>query len=363
MSLLRGLALAKLEDFGRAARELAEVIPHLEGQAKVEGMIGRVRSTLWTEQTDQTMSGAELALQLARAGGFSELEAVALGLLGSAHGMRGDAGDLDTALRLTDQALQSWKPDTRQVELAELYHLCANHLYWAGDYERATQATTLAATTAGVKLLREIFAVDEALTRSEEVTERLGPSDFNMPWMNARADVFAARVLRGDLSDARHEWGALWDDAIASKAWEQRLVSGRLAAIRADLDLSMGRAEDALTWGGRAIEMAVASRRKKYEAIARTTVGRALTTQYLYEEALVELRRAVATSDDLGSPLVRWQSRAALAQALAGAGADAGTVFAEAAEIIQAVTARLSPEHAAGYLAAQPVVEVLDSVS
>ena len=417
VSLLRGLALAKLEDFGRAARELAEVIPHLEGQAKVEGMIGRVRSTLWTEQTDQTMSGAELALQLARAGGFSELEAVALGLLGSAHGMRGDAGDLDTALRLTDQALQSWKPNTRQAELAELYHLCANHLYWAGDYERATQATTLAATTAGVELhsqefrlrgagmqaiilaglgryeeaisaaqdaielaltmgrrvnvvtnystlpLREIFAVDEALTRSEEVTERLGPSDFNMPWMNARADVFAARVLRGDLSNARHEWGALWDDAIASKAWERWLVSGRLAAIRADLDLSMGRAEDALTWGGRAIEMAVASRRKKYEAIARTTVGRALTTQHLYEEALVELRRAVATSDDLGSPLVRWQSRAALAQALAGAGANADTVFAEAAEIIQAVTARLSPEHAAGYLAAQPVVEVLDSVS
>ena len=35
--------------------------------------------------------------------------------------------------------------------------------------------------------LREIFWLDEALERSALVADRLGPSDFNMPWMNARA--------------------------------------------------------------------------------------------------------------------------------------------------------------------------------
>jgi len=38
--------------------------------------------------------------------------------------------------------------------------------------------------------------------------------------------------------------------------------------------------------------MALASSRKRYEAIARTTVGRALAVERLHEEAVVELRRA-----------------------------------------------------------------------
>ena len=413
---LRALALAKLQDFRRAGEELAEVIADLEGEQKVEAIVAQARSSLWTEQTDQTMASARLAVQLARDGGYQELEAVAVGLLGSAHGMRGKPGDLGEALRLCDQALEMWAPKTRQVELAELHHLSANHFYWAGDYGRALEATKLAATTAGVELhsqefrlrgagmqavilagigryeeaisaaqgaielarmmgrplnvvtnystlpLREVYAVDEALSRSEEVAARLGPSDFNMPWMNARADVIASRVIGGDLSKARKEWDAVWDDALASQAWERWLLSGRLAAARADLELAMGRVEDALVWGRRAIEIALASSRKKYEAIARTTVGRALTVERLHEDALVELSRAAATADALGSPLIRWQAKAALARALAANGSEPDVVYAEAAEIIRVVVAGLSPAHAAGYLAAPQVAEVLDDV-
>jgi hypothetical protein len=120
--------------------------------------------------------------------------------------------------------------------------------------------------------------------------------------------------------------------------------------------------EDALVWGRRAIEIALASSRKKYEAIARTTVGRALTLERLHEDALVELSRAAATADALGSPLVRWQAKAALARALAANGSEPDAVYAEVAEIIQAVVAGLSPVHAAGYLVAPQVAEVLDDV-
>ena len=413
---LRGLALAQLEDFTRAADELGGIIPHLEGEEKVEALIARAHSTLWTEQTDETMAGAELALELARAQGLAELEPVALGLVGSAHGMRGDAGDLERAVQLGDQALEMWVPDTRRADLAELYHLAADHHYWSGDYDRAREAAQLAATTAGIELhsrefrlrgagmqglilagmgryeeaisaaqeaielarvmgrpmdvvmnystlpLREIFSLDEALARSEEVAERLGPSDFNMPWMNARADVFTARVIAGDLSRARSEWSSVWEDAVASKAWERWLVSGRLAAARADLELALGQTDDALTWAHRAIEMAVASSRKKYEAIARTTAGRALIGRGLHEEAAAELRHAVATSDALGSPLIRWQSRAVLAQALAGTGGDRDLAYDEAAKIIRAVTAGLTTQHAAAYLGAPQVADVLDAV-
>ena len=120
-----------------------------------------------------------------------------------------------------------------------MYHLAANHYYWYGDYERAMSASESSFTTAGVELhsqefrlrgagsagiilaslgryeeaiaaaeyaielgrdmgrpvgvvmnystlpLREIFSLDDALTRSEGVADILGPSDFNMPWMNA----------------------------------------------------------------------------------------------------------------------------------------------------------------------------------
>ncbi len=183
-----------------------------------------------------------------------------------------------------------------------------------------------------------------------------------MPWMNARADVFTACVSRGDLARAESEWGPVWDDAVASKAWERWLVSGRLAATRADMELSMGRTGEALVWARRAIDLAVASSRRKYEAIGRTTAGRALIADGLYDEAATELRRAVAVSDALSSPLLRWQSRAALAQAMAGTGHDPDPAYHEAASIIRDVADSLSTEHAAGYLAAPQVASVVDAV-
>ena len=144
--------------------------------------------------------------------------------------------------------------------------------------------------------LREIFALDEALERSEAVAERLGPSDFNMPWMNARADAFAARVMRGDVSGAQKQWSSLWEDAVTSKAWERWVVTGRLAAARADLELSIGHLDEAVTWGTRAIGMAIASSRRKYEAIARTTVGRSL----IGAASLRRRRRRASPSRDTG---------------------------------------------------------------
>ena len=273
--LLRAQALVQLQDFTRAAHELAELIPLLDGETQVEALVARSHATLWTEQTEETMACAQRALDLARTGGFAELETAALGMVAAAHGMCGEAGDLEKAVTLGDEALANWPSHSRESEHAELYHLAANHCYWYGDYERAMSASESSFTTAGVELhsqefrlhgagmrgiilaslgryeeaiaaaeyaielgrvmgrpvsvvmnystlpLREIFAVDEALARSEGVADLLGPSDFNMPWMNARADVFVARVMKGDLSTAEGGWNAIWSDAVGSKAWER----------------------------------------------------------------------------------------------------------------------------------------------
>jgi tetratricopeptide (TPR) repeat protein len=209
--------------------------------------------------------------------------------------------------------------------------------------------------------LREVFALEEALVRSEDVALRLGPSDFNMPWMNARADVFVAKVMKGDLAAAENDWDSLWDDAVTSKAWERWLISGRIAAARADLDLARERIEEAQTWAMRAMELAAASSRKKYEALARITLGRTLLAAGLAPEATGQLRRAVSEAEAIGSPFIRWQALEALGWALAATGSDPSERFQEAAAAVLSISAGLSPPRATTFLADPRVIEVLDA--
>jgi class 3 adenylate cyclase/tetratricopeptide (TPR) repeat protein len=121
----RALSLAKLEDFARAERELGGVIPSLSGDDEIEALIARARSSLWTEQTDQTMALATRAVELVGGRAAKDLEAPALAILSAAYTMRGGDGDLDRALEIGDRALDGWMPGTRQLELAEHYHLHA----------------------------------------------------------------------------------------------------------------------------------------------------------------------------------------------------------------------------------------------
>ena len=411
--LERGRALADLGDYERADRELAEVIPELDGVDEIEGLLARGHSTLWTEQAEETLRLASRVVELVAERGVPELEGPTWALLSQAHGMRGDDGDLDAALANGDRALEAWIQGTRLGELAEHYHLHANAYYWTGGYGRALELSHLAAETGGLEPhsaefvlrgagmkglilaglgryeealaaadaaiatarrlgrrdnvvlnystlpLREIFRLDDARARSETVVDRLGPSTFNMPWMNARADLMGVHLLDGDLGRVEQDWPSAWEDALAVGAWEHWLISGRLAAYRADLELGAGRLEDAVTWARRALERARTVHRRKYEAIALTTLGRALTEQGLGEDASAELRRAVEIADALDSPLLRWQARAALSGSMRSKGSDPDVPLQEAAAIVHDVAASLGPQRAEGYLAAREVVEVL----
>jgi hypothetical protein len=118
-----------------------------------------------------------------------------------------------------------------------------------------------------------------------------------------------------------------------------------------------------VTWCGRAIELAQQVGRRKYLANALTTLGRALTAQDEAESATAELRSAVALADDLGSPLLRWQARAALAEAeqhVKGAGPQSDQHAHEAGDIIRSVAESLIADRAAAYLSAAPVVSALE---
>ncbi len=418
--LRRALVLVELEDNERGDRELAGLLPELDGVDEIEALLARGRATLWTEQTDETFSLSERALDLVRTRGPAKLEALALTRVAQAVAMRGNDGDLDRAIELGDLATERWPGEERLLELAEHYHMHANALYWSGSYERALEYSELAAETGGLErrsaefllrgagqralILSSLGRYEEAVAagdrrdrdrradgtpreRRDELLDpppagdlrgaggaafgarrsrtALGPSSFNMPWINARADLAGAQVLMDDLAAVERSWSSLWDDALASGGWERWLVSGRLAAYRAELDLASGRLDDALLWSTRAIELAEQAGRRKYLANAKTTLGRVLTAQGESTSATAELRSAVALADELGSPLLRWQARAALSRAeraVKGAGDEADRHAQEAIDIIRAVVKELTPEHAEGYLAAAPVVEALDLV-
>jgi hypothetical protein len=215
--------------------------------------------------------------------------------------------------------------------------------------------------------LRDIFWLDEALERSSLVADRLGPSAFNMPWMNARADVISAELLLEEVGNVERSWSGVWDDAVASAGWERWLITGRLASARADMELERGRLNDAVTWAGRALEMARSVGRRKYEIASLITLGSALAAQGVDEDAAEELRTAVRLADGPGgSPLLRWRARAALGTAAlrsADTAAEGEAQLRKAAAIVREIAAALASERAGRYLAAPQVAQVLEAAS
>jgi tetratricopeptide (TPR) repeat protein len=411
----RGDMLAKTGEFARADKELTDLLPELEGREEVEALLSLGMATHWTEQTDRTLEVSQRALTLSRDQAFRDLEPIGMSLLSAAHSMRGDSGDVALALELGEEATALWPKGERQPEYAHHIHILGNPLYWSGRYQEAFELAMEAKAMGGLTangaefvlrgagmtgltlaglgryeealeasesaiaaaqrlgrpasvvtnystlIFREIFALEEARERSQTVSDRLGPSDFNMPWMNARADLIAAELLLGNFAAVERQWPSAWDDAQEVQAWEHWLTSGRLAAARAQLELGKGNLDDALTWSRRALEMAATGGRPKYEAISLQALGQVLTQQGLSDEAVIELERAVAIADQLGSPLVRWETRAALAAAHRAAGTSPEPRQAEAAAIILEVASSLSPDRAETYLAAAPVRAVLEA--
>src|SRR5439155_4439044 len=212
---------------------------------------------------------------------------------------------------------------------------------------------------------REIHDLDKARRRSEESLTIKGRStSFHMPWMNALGDLIHTDVLVGEIGAAETRWRELWDDVLATPAWEQWLLAGRMAALRAHIAMASEGPEATAEWADRAIAMARRVGRVKYEAVARAVLGRALLPMGRGQDALRELRAAVSGADRLGNPAGRWRARADLARALYETGDDEGAegAFRAAAEIIRDTAASLAPERAERFTSAPPVAEILKAV-
>jgi class 3 adenylate cyclase/tetratricopeptide (TPR) repeat protein len=413
--LQRGLALVSVEDLERAAAELGELIPRLEGTERLEALLARGRATTWTEQTDQTFAVAEEAIELAQRLDAKELLAPAVSRLAAAHGMRGEEGDIDTALEMGNRATSMWVSGARVTELAEHHHHLGNANYWTGSYDSVLEhariqselSTTdpasievllrggglrgLALTALGryeeafeefaarITLARELGRpvrvllnystmayrdtqqLAEAKRRSEEALEGSGWSGFAMPRLNSLVDIVFTDLGSSHVGRAEAEWPAAWDEVRAGTGWEGWLLLGKMMLARADIALGSGDLETAADWATKAIQNARGVRRVKYEGLGRKTLGETLLKMGRGPEGVIELRAAVELADGLGSPAGRWQNRTALARALYATGDDVGAaeVHREAAEVITSMAATLSPEHAGLFLAAPAVQEAL----
>ncbi len=212
---------------------------------------------------------------------------------------------------------------------------------------------------------RDLFMAEEARRRNEASLELVGKhGGWGMPELQGRIDLLLADLLQGDLGRAQREWPVLWDAAINGKAWRPWLGGMRLSLIRARIARETEGPEATIDWAREAKDRAARGHRPKYQSDARELLGETLVELQRGEEGLHELRGAVTIADRLGTPSARWRIRASLGWACYATGDDGGAAAAyeKAADIIDTYAGSLSTEHAAHFLEAAPVQDVLTRV-
>jgi class 3 adenylate cyclase/tetratricopeptide (TPR) repeat protein len=415
--LQRALGLVRLSEFPTAVEELAELLPELAGSERLDGLLAAGRASIWTEQLDQTLEIAEEATALADDLGDAAGQAAALALQSQALGQRGAPGDLAKAFELGERALVDWVPGTHRFDHADHLHLHADLVYWLGRYERCADLSREARAVAAdvhspeallrgggtealalvglgrheeaIRIWDELFAqaremgrnmrgllnyssiafrelldLDEARRRSEEALELSSGHWFPMPLRFAHSDLLFTDLLEGDVGRAQADWPSRWADAEEATGWTRWLIYTRLAVTRAEIALHAEEPESAIEWAQKSVELAHATLRQKYEARALSLLGEALARAGRRDEAIQTLEAGVEMADELVNPPGRWNAYAALGRAAYTLGDDerAARASTEAADVVEAFAATLSPERSTRLLKAPAIAEILSAV-
>ena len=414
--LIRAFSLLDLADFEAAAQEFDDLLPHLDGEAKIDALIGRTRAGIWTEEFDVALTMAERARELAEQAGDDERTAPAIGYL---CGVQTMTGKVDDSIAHGEEALRRWIPGTRGSDFAAVHEFLADSYYWAGGYARAEELARAAHEIGGsmhnvnalmrgggwrgvalaglgrtedsmtlldlmietaerigrprfaapslnysTQNFRDLYLLDEARSRNERALEIVGrEGEYGMPGMQGRIDLLITDLMQGDVGRVEREWPKLWDEAINGSAWRPWLGGCRLAFIRAERARHADRPEATVEAAADAIERAQRIHRRKYAEMSRIILGEALVALGRTDEGIAELEAAVAGADALGTPSLRWQHRVALGRTRYATGDDDGaaSAYAEAADVIRGYAATLTPEHAASFLGAEPVRDALST--
>jgi tetratricopeptide (TPR) repeat protein len=412
--LHRGMALKALDADQDAVAELEAVLPELHGPERLDALLYAGRAEIWCERHEEALEYGEQALAFAKELGDTDGRTAAIALVSNALAMRGDDGDLERSVALGDEALDRWAAGTRGYEHADHLHLQADVKYWTGDYRGAADLAVRAREAGGevqsvhallrgggidamvsvglgrheealAKLdaimtvarelgeagaylpnyqsviLRELFDLRAARAANEVALEAARELTFGMPRRFALSDLLQTSLLDGDVGQAQSDWPALWEDAAVATGWTRWLILGRLAVARAEIALHAESPESAAEWAERAVQITTTTRRRKYEALARASLGHALVALGRPLDGVAQLRAAVEISDALVNPVGRWQSRAALAAELRATGdeATAASTSADARSILLEFAGTLAASRAETLLAAPQARDVL----
>lgn len=416
--LIRATTLRENTDYPAAAAEFDAVLPELDGRDQIEALIGRSRACYWLVDTEGAQQYSSRAVDLAGRLDDEQLRARALSAASLAAAL---VGNLSHAIDLGEAALAQWDAGRDTAELGIHAGFVGAYQYWAGRCERAAECSrrsfdlgmqthnveamvagggnlgmalaglgrheealqlferivalgnevelkptfTGRATNMWAGTLREILDLRRARELNEAGIEVARRTGFAWGHMQGRIDLIVADLAEGDVASAEKAWPGLWEEALATKGLHRWLMAGRLATLRAEIALGLGKPEEAAHAAREALAFAQRYGRRKYEVASRVALGSALLELGQAAPSVAELRRAMAEAEALGHPPSLWRTARALTRALEAVGDDqaAGVASLTAADTVRSFARGLSQERRDTFLAASPVEEILAAAS
>jgi tetratricopeptide (TPR) repeat protein len=226
------------------------------------------------------------------------------------------------------------------------------------EWEERSFRFTARAMNMRAGTLREIGDVASAREQSEEGLELAKDSGFPPAAISARLDLLYSDLMVGDVGAAERTIPDLVEAIEGAKGFHQFLWSIRLTVARAEAAGLAERHDDAISLALAALAQAERFGRRKYEALVRVPLGRALLATGQAVEAAEALTRAVSESERLGHLPSRWPALGALADARAAMGDDAGAAKARSAALrsIDEFGGRLADTHRSSLMRRPDVV-------
>lgn len=415
LRLERAITLVQAGEFLQALPELDALLDSLDRRERYEALDNRFKVAFWAlTDAEGARRISQEAGRLAEELGDEELRALALYKQSAATAME---GAVEEALVIGREALDIWKPDSRQSDRAEALEWHSLHHYWLGRYEggveyareaievgrtvysvfgvvnghadlglcltglgRHEEAIQVFASGAaqGRELelqprftsrlmnmwagtLRELYEAEEARKKNEEAIELAGRVSFAGGVVSGQIDLAALDLATGDVGSAEAALPKLFEAAAATKGWHQWLWTARIRALAAEVALAAGRFDAAVEAAQTAVEHAERYRRLKYVVVARLALGSALLARGDAAAAADVLAEAGAGADALKHPPSIWKVAGKLAEALAATGDDAGAEAAaqRARTTVDAFAAGLSDARRERFLAAPQLADFL----
>ena len=394
--------------------DLGWLLEEAEGRSLALAHLARARAAFWLADAEHVKVYSSAAEELAGQVDDRELEGRALAARSEAEAMN---GDLPGAFASWDRAIRMWPAPQRDASFARSYATRALMSYWVGDNETAVRMATEAhelgieasnleaavtsACNAGLALvglsrheegidwldraialgreweehsfrftaramnmragaLRELGDTKGARAQSAEAIDLARDSGFPPAVIAAKVDLAYVDIMDGDVGAAERAIPDLLEAVETAKGFHQWLWSIRVATARAEVARLAGRPDDALSLAREGLRQAEHVGRRKYAALVRTTLGRALLATGDVREAVDALTVAVSEGERLGHLPSTWPAQTALAEGLARLGDEAGAAEARAAALraVQEFGTRLSQDRLAMVLARPDVAEL-----